>query len=285
MSFAGMTLDKCIVLRIGTLTGCPLCRESHPLCRLKNPTVISIWLLVGFHPATRSVQSTPADNARKRVWQYIEKERKSLGGPFIRKKMLHNKFKKFKNNSNWENYRKQRNYVTKLRKQSIHLYFFERCSGGPKSKDFWPTIKPFLSSKSSKNDCDIILLENDTLIADQKEVSGLLNDFYINIAREIGIDSQSQDMANHPSIEALKENTPEQGYSSFNFKPVDQSLVIKSIKKLNPKKATGVDQLPAKLIKAGSTALAGPISTVFNLCADKNQFPNDLKNAQVRPIY
>ena len=77
VSFAGMTLDKCIVLRIGTLTGCPLCRESHPLCRLKNPTVISIWLLVGFHPATRSVQSTPADNTRKRVWQYIEKERNS----------------------------------------------------------------------------------------------------------------------------------------------------------------------------------------------------------------
>ena len=76
VSFAGMTLDKCIVLRIGTLTGCPLCMESHPLCRLKNPTVISIWLLVGFHPATRSVQSTPADNTRKRVWQYIEKERK-----------------------------------------------------------------------------------------------------------------------------------------------------------------------------------------------------------------
>ena len=69
-------IDKCIVLRIGTLTGCPLCRESHPLCWLKNPTVISIWLLVGFHPATWSVQSTPADNTRKRVWQYIEKERK-----------------------------------------------------------------------------------------------------------------------------------------------------------------------------------------------------------------
>ena len=51
--------------------------ESHPLCRLKKPTVISIWLLVGFHPATWSVQSTPADNPRKRVWQYIEKEKES----------------------------------------------------------------------------------------------------------------------------------------------------------------------------------------------------------------
>ena len=78
VSFAGMTLDKCIILRIGPLTGCPLCRESHPLCRLKNPMVISIWLLVSFHPATPSVESTPADNTRKRVWQYIENERKTF---------------------------------------------------------------------------------------------------------------------------------------------------------------------------------------------------------------
>ena len=67
-----------------------------------------------------------------------------------KKKMLHNKYHKFRNSTNWELYRKQRNYVTKLRKQSIKLYFFERCGGGPKSKVFWPTIKPFLSSKSAK---------------------------------------------------------------------------------------------------------------------------------------
>ena len=85
----------------------------------------------------------------------------------------------------------------------------------------------------------------------------------------IGIDSQSQDLENHPSIKAIIENSPEEGYNSFNFKPVDHTQVSKSIKKLNPKKATGVDQLPVKLIKAGSQALAGPISTVFNFCAKK----------------
>ena len=40
---------------------------------------------------------------------------------------------------------RQRNRVTKLKKTSMRVYFFERCAGGPKSKDFWPTIKPFLS--------------------------------------------------------------------------------------------------------------------------------------------
>ena len=31
---------QCAVLRIGTLTGCPLCRDRHPLCRLKIPTQV-----------------------------------------------------------------------------------------------------------------------------------------------------------------------------------------------------------------------------------------------------
>ena len=40
VSCAGMTLNKCAVLWIATLTVGPLCRESRPLCRLKNPTVV-----------------------------------------------------------------------------------------------------------------------------------------------------------------------------------------------------------------------------------------------------
>ena len=48
----------------------------HPLCRLKNPTVIKIWLLVGFRPATRSVQSTPAE--RQAVYRERKKEREHL---------------------------------------------------------------------------------------------------------------------------------------------------------------------------------------------------------------
>ena len=35
VSFAGMTLNKCTVLWIGTLTEA-LCRESQPLCWLKH---------------------------------------------------------------------------------------------------------------------------------------------------------------------------------------------------------------------------------------------------------
>ena len=82
-----------------------------------------------------------------------------------RKKMHYNKFQKYNNNSkNWEADRRQRNYVTKLRSQSVNTQFIERCAGGPKSKDFWPTVKPFLTNKGNVNQKDTVLSENDVLI-------------------------------------------------------------------------------------------------------------------------
>ena len=78
----------------------------------------------------------------------------------------------------------------KEKRDSISVYFLERCGGGPKSKDFWPTIKPFLSQKQiNKTNSNIILKEDENLISDKKIVCDKFNSFYINIAQNIGINS------------------------------------------------------------------------------------------------
>ena len=76
----------------------------------------------------------------------------------------------------------------KKKKKSMRHYFFERCSGGPKSKDFWLTIKPFLSKKGSGGESEIILSENDKIISDQKEVCNIFNSYFVNVAKDIGKD-------------------------------------------------------------------------------------------------
>jgi hypothetical protein len=45
--------------------------------------------------------------------------------------------------------------VTKIKRKSIGNYFLERCVGGTKNKDFWPTIKPFLTNKGCNFETDI----------------------------------------------------------------------------------------------------------------------------------
>ena len=105
-----------------------------------------------------------------------------------------NAFSRNKSAQNWQNYVKFRNLKTKVKRDSISVYFQEWCGGGPKSKDSWPTIKPFLSQKSTKKSDEPILLKDSekNLISDQNKVVENLNSFYINIAQNIGINAKTQ---------------------------------------------------------------------------------------------
>ena len=104
----------------------------------------------------------------------------------VKKRMLFNKLKNSKTSLNWENYRKQRNAVTNLKKKSMRCYFYERCAGGPKSKDFWPTIKSFLSKKGQGGGIPVVLSEGGKVVTDQPEVFTIFDNFFVNVAKDIG---------------------------------------------------------------------------------------------------
>ena len=117
---------------------------------------------------------------------------KELRGAICKKKMYYNKFLQNQSDANWEVhvYRKQWNLVTKIKKNSIKTYFYERTAGGPKSSTFYSTIKnkPFLSNNGIKSNNNIILFENEQIVNDPKEVhvSEIFNNFFINVAKDIG---------------------------------------------------------------------------------------------------
>ena len=198
------------------------------------------------------------------------------------KKRLHNKYLNCKNSRSWEKYRKSRNLVNKLKKQSINMYFQERCVGGSKSSDFWSTIKPYLSKKSNQGQSKIILNEDNTAISNDTEVAETFNNFFVNVAEDIGKD-YIFDPQNHPSLKKIEElnliNDP------FEFKHTDEKTVSKIIDKFNPKKATGGDKISVKLLKLGKPALVTPITNLINSTISVNIFPNGLKKAQVTPLH
>ena len=117
---------------------------------------------------------------------------KELRCAIYKKKIYYNKFLQNKSDVNWEVhvYRKQWNLVTKIKKNSIKTNFFERTAGGPKSSTFYSTIKnkPFLSNNGIKSNNNIILFENEKIVNDPKEVhvSEIFNNFFINVAKDIG---------------------------------------------------------------------------------------------------
>ena len=93
-----------------------------------------------------------------------------------------------------------------------------------------------------------------------------MNDYYINVAKDIGHD-QNIDVTEHPSI--IKNEQHSEG-NNFQFHHTTREDVLKILKTLNPKKATGCDQIPAKLLKHASLPIAPVISIIINKALDEH---------------
>ena len=79
------------------------------------------------------------------------------------KNMFWRKYNRNKSQENWERYRTHRNYVTKLRKQSMNNYLMNKCNGPTNGREFWNAVKPLISTKNMTSNDNIMLLENDIL--------------------------------------------------------------------------------------------------------------------------
>ena len=61
--------------------------------------------------------------------------------------------------------------------------------------------------------------------------------------------------------------------------------MCKMLKGLSPRKATGLDDLPARFILDGAKGIANPISYIINLSLKTGVVPDEMKTARVIPLY
>ena len=223
---------------------------------------------------------------------------RALNKAVMNKARLSNRYYKYRTKQNWENYRIQRNLASKLRRKSVRTYFSERCEEGADPKEFWKTVRPFFTNKGMKSSSHIQLLQGDDLVSDPHEVANVMNRFYTTITADIGEPVNENDLTlndvdfismsvdrhrDHSSVKAIKSETDH--HCHFDFKHITPTYVNKVISKLDTKKATGHDKLPAKLVRAGAAQLSGPLSLIVNNCFNQAKFPTECKLAEVSPLY
>ena len=51
------------------------------------------------------------------------------------------------------------------------------------NKEFWKTIKPFLTNKGCLENSDIMLINDDEMVTDDKTLAKTFNEHYINIVQ------------------------------------------------------------------------------------------------------
>ena len=216
-----------------------------------------------------------------------------------RKAQLRGKYNDKPTNRNWEIYRKQRNRTTAVHKHSVKNYFTERCSGKQDSK-FYQTVKPFISSKPS-TPAPSQLKEENNIISDLKEISEIMNVHYTNIADKIGpptngeltgltdqlyVNECTKMHQYHPGVSLIRDKVQVSGsFGNFSFHKVSEQEIRNLISKSNPKKSTGHDMIPPKILKLGQNNLVSPITSLVNSMIESSIFPGSLKMAEISPLY
>ena len=72
--------------------------------------------------------------------------------------------------------------------------------------------------------------------------------------------------------------------ATFHFRPTTDVEISNMLNNLNPNKATGIDNIPAKILKISSNCISQSLSSIINSTFETGIFPNKWKIAKISPI-
>ena len=168
-------------------------------------------------------------------------------------------------------YTKARNKLNNLlrkRKRKLEREIALQAKSNPKV--FWAHTK-----KKMKSKCEIAPLlsnpkdKNSMKYDDDEKASILSKQFSSSFTVETG------------EIPYFEERTK----TKISSAQITVVMVIKELKKLNPYKACGPDQIHPRLLIELAEYIAEPITTLFNLSLRHGSVPEDWKTAIISPIY
>ena len=215
--------------------------------------------------------------------------------------MMRTRLKKIANKSGSEydikRYRVQRNLVVKMNKDAKRTYYSKlNPTEAGKEKTFWKTFKPLFSSTCTATD-KIILVENEAILSDDKEVAECFNSYFANIVETLNIPPEvieeyerSPDpvvdainkYASHPSIKKIKDIHGT--HEKFEFSNVDPTQVFSEIYRLDKSKKTSGD-IPVDMLKLAANHCYKEITHLINNGIKNSTFPSNLKLADLSPCF
>ena len=98
----------------------------------------------------------------------------------------------------------------------------------------------------------------------------ILNNYFAESGLSHSLALTESEFDKHPSVNLINEMADDQDREfSFSFQPVTAKYVLDLLLDLNGSKATGVDAIPPRLLKAFAPALATPFDSLEKLLSRK----------------
>ena len=192
-----------------------------------------------------------------------------------KRKRAYRRAKSRNNDTDWSKFRKIRNEVTKLIKETKLSYQNRQIQklklNSKCTKQWWSCLKSFIKPSTSTGIPP--LLDNDNIISDNTLKANLLNDFFI-----------SQTCLTEPSDPNFP-SYPTLPYPPLQHIKVTPTEVHDVLKCLNVGKASGPSGINNRILRELSSELSFPLSELFNSSLSTGHFPDHWKEANVSPLF
>ena len=173
-------------------------------------------------------------------------------------------------------YKKCRNQVNRLIKDVKTKYFRIKLQNSTNTKDSWKIINELLNKKSRTTTINEIII-NHNMVTGDENIANEFNNFFCKIGPELAEDIPQNDR------DPLYYVTP--GTNVFKFKNITNADLMYALKEMKAGKASGLDKISSKLLRAAGNSIHESLLVVFNLILNTSIFPDEMKLAKITPIY
>ena len=227
---------------------------------------------------------------------------RQLRKAIMKRNELQTKYYRTKANLEFEAFKKQRNYVSRLYKRVKKQYYNTLDNKLIlDNKKFWRHIKTSFSDKDSHGQKITLVSDNNIVSSDQEQTEVFMtffgkavdnleikeNRYLLNYNYEDQGDVKNiiSKFKYHPSVLQLicsKVNIGE----ILTFKEVSEGEVLNLLRQMDGKKATTFQNIPCKALNQNAKICAPVLTNIYNNKIIRNlTFPDKAKNADIVPIF
>ena len=191
---------------------------------------------------------------------------------------LYRKWRKSKTATNKRAYQYQRKNVNIMIRSAKSRYNKELLKENSNdSNKFWNCLKRIFPYKaSSNNQCRPSFTVNGVKTQNNPDVANGFCSYFVSIVGKLK--TETFRMCNF--VWRKQKTIQPRTNTKFKFQYVSKADIEHQLKKLQRKKATGNDGLPAGMIKDAASTISSPLCYIVNLSLETGTVPSDWKRAK-----
>ena len=141
----------------------------------------------------------------------------------------------------------------------------------------WNLINELTSRHSGKTSHILEMKADNKIVSNPVDIAETISEHLTNIAQVLAEDI--------PAVDLNPEFYLETTDKSFSLQTPSIDIVLSLLKKIDDKKATGLDRIPSKLLKTAAGIIAPSLTAIFSKSTLTGIYPSEWKMAKVTPVF